>query len=134
MQNPETRTKSIKTGFSLIEILISLLVISGALTTMFAGFDTSSKLAMHAEFETEAAFIAERELEIVKAELLCGKILPRPAGMRNRFRLKPGWKATIIMAAADKTGTIRILSSVRKGDRLFQLESFLFLPEPGGKG
>lgn len=120
-------------GFSLIEILISLLVLSGAIATMFSGFETSGQLDMYASFESEAAFLTEREIELVKAELLNGRIKPRPAALPCRFRLKPGWKISSAITDADETDVVRIQVSTRKGERLFQLESFVFVPGAGVK-
>jgi len=119
-------------GFTLIEILISLLVLSGALTTMFSGFDSSSRLDLHADFESEAAFLAEREMELLKSEMLAGKIKAGPSAIKGRFRYKAGWKVYSIVTAADHTSTVRIISSVKKGERQLKLESFLFLPEGTG--
>lgn len=116
-------------GFSLVEILISLLVLSGALATMFSGFDTSSRLELHASFESEAAFLAEREMELLKADLLSGRIKTAPAAVNSRFRHKPGWKSYSIITAPDQYGAVRVVSTVKKGERIFKLESFLFVPE-----
>lgn len=120
-----------KQGFSLVEILISLLVLSGALATMFSGFETSSQLDLHASFESEASFLAEREMELLKAEMLSGKIKRGPMSLNGRFRHKPGWKSQSIVAAPDSYGAVRIVSMVSKSDRIFKLESFLFVPEMG---
>lgn len=119
-----------KSGFSLIEILISLLVLSGALTTMFSGFDTSSQLDMQAGFESEAAFLTERELELVKSDLIAGRLPAVAAGRPGRFRNKPGWKIASTVTAPDEDGAVRVQVSAKKGDRLFQLESFVFVPAP----
>ena len=115
-------------GFSLIEILISLLVISGALTTMFSGFETSGQLDMHAAFESEAAFMAERELELIKSDLLAGRLPAKAAGQPGRFRSKPGWKIATTVAAPDADNAVRLQVTARKGERVFQLESFVFVP------
>lgn len=125
-----------QSGFSLIEILISLLVLSGALATMFSGFETSGRLDMHAGFESEAAFMAERELELVKSDLVSGRLPAVAAGRPGRFRTKPGWKIATAIAGADAEGAVRIQIAVSKSDRLFQLESFVFVPATpalGGK-
>ena len=116
-------------GFSLIEILISLLVLSGAIATMFSGFESAGRLELHAGFESEASFLAEREMELLKAEMLQGKVKPGPGSVNGRFKHKPGWKSFSIVSAADTTGAVRIISNVSKGDRVFKLESFLFIPE-----
>ncbi len=133
------RTNNFKTdatdnrGFSLLEILVTLLVLSGSIVVMFSGFDTAAKLDMFASFESEAAFLAERELELLKSELLQGRIKPAITSLNSRFRLKPGWKLTSVMTNAGNEDTVRLICSVNKSDRLFQLESFVFVPEAGAR-
>ncbi len=128
MQITTEHIKIARSGFSLIEILISLLVLSGALATMFSGFESSSMLDMHAGFESEAAFMAERELELVKSDLLAGRLKPVAAGRPGRFRMKPGWKIATAIAGSDEEGAVRIRVSANKGGRVYQLESFVFVP------
>ncbi|MFZ5953212.1 MAG: type IV pilus modification PilV family protein [Candidatus Rifleibacteriota bacterium] len=119
-------------GFSLIEILISLLVLSGAIATMFSGFDTSSQLNLYSAFESEAAFIAEREIELLKADLLSQQRKPGPAAAPSRFRNRPGVKVNTAWTGRDPEGTVRMVCTVSQSDRIFKIESFLYLPqEPG---
>lgn len=120
-------------GFSLLEILITLLVLSGSVVIMFSGFDTAAQLDMFASFESEAAFLAEREIELLKSELLQGHIKPAAGSMKSRFRLKPGWKIASVMSDIDKEDSVRLICSVSNGDRLFQLESFIYVPTAGAK-
>jgi prepilin-type N-terminal cleavage/methylation domain-containing protein len=120
-------------GFSLLEILITLLVLSGSVVIMFSGFDTAAQLDMFASFESEAAFLAEREIELLKSELLQGHIKPAAGSMKSRFRLKPGWRIASVMADIDKEDAVRLICSVSNGDRLFQLESFIYVPTAGAK-
>lgn len=115
-------------GFSLIEILISLLVLSGAIATMFSGFEASNQLDMQAAFESEAAYIAEREIELAKSDLLAGRLNAAATGRPGRFRMKPGWKVATAIAAPDSDGAVRLQVTTRKGERSFQLESFVFVP------
>ncbi|MBU1108789.1 MAG: prepilin-type N-terminal cleavage/methylation domain-containing protein [Candidatus Riflebacteria bacterium] len=121
-------------GFSLLEILITLLILSGSIVIMFSGFDKAAELDMFASFESESAFLAEREIELLKTELLHGRIKPRTGSLGSRFRLKPGWKMTSVMTAADSEEAVRLICSINKGDRLFQLESFVFVPSIGVTG
>ncbi len=118
-----------RSGFSLIEILISLLVLSGALATMFSGFESSGMLDMQASFESEAAFMAERELELVKSDLIAGRLRPVAAGRPGRFKMKPGWKIATVIAGSDAEGAVRIQVSANKSGRVYQLESFVYVPE-----
>lgn len=119
-------------AFSLLEILITLLVLSGSIVIMFSGFDVAAKLDLQADFESEAAFLAERELELLKSELLQGRIAMTAKALKSRFRLKPGWEIANVMTDADADSAVRLLCSVKKSDRLFQLESFVFVPPTGG--
>lgn len=120
-----------KNGFSLAEILISMLVLSGAISTMFIGFDTSGNLDNYSRFSTESAFLAEREVELLKSDLITGKQATGPASRSSRFRLKPGWDVKTIWTSLDETQTVRINCIVKKGEQQFKLETFLYLP--GGK-
>ncbi|MDD3145796.1 MAG: type II secretion system protein [Candidatus Riflebacteria bacterium] len=129
MQITDTKIYGIREGFSLIEILISLLVLSGALATMFSGFESSSMLDMQAGFESEAAFMAERELELVKSDLLAGRLKPVAAGRRGRFKMKPGWKIATTIADRDDDGATRIQVSASRSGRNFMLESFVYVPK-----
>ncbi|PKL50445.1 MAG: hypothetical protein CVV42_02825 [Candidatus Riflebacteria bacterium HGW-Riflebacteria-2] len=120
-------------AFSLLEILITLLVLSGSIVIMFSGFDKAAQLDMFASFESEAAFLAEREIELLKSELLQGRIKPAAGSLPSRFRLKPGWKLSCITSATDSKEDVRLICFVSKGDRQFQLESFVFVPDAGAK-
>ena len=120
-------------GFSLLEILLTLLVLSGSIVIMFSGFDKAAQLDMFASFESESAFLAEREIELLKSDILQGRIKTGAGSLNSRFRLKPGWKLASVMAADDSEETVRLICSVNKGDRLFQLESFVFVPSAGVK-
>ena len=123
------KTISKKNGFSLIELIISLLVLAGGLSFIFSGFEVSAKLNNHAVFESEAAFLAEREIELAKSELLNGKLKAGKARqLPCRFRLKPGWKLITVLTTPDKDETVRLQVRVTHADRELQLESNLFLP------
>lgn len=126
------RTQTIykRKGFSLIELIISLLVLAGSLSVIFSGFEVSTKLNSHAVFESEAAFLAEREIELAKSELLNGNLKAGKARqLPCRFRLKPGWKLITLLTTPDKEETVRLQVRVTHADRELQLESYLFLPE-----
>ncbi len=119
-----------KQGFSLMEILLSLFVLSGSLTAIFSGFEISAKLNSYAVFEAEAAFLAEREIELAKSELLKGNLkATKPQKLKSRFRLKPGWKLVTLLTLPDQDDTVRLQVRIKHNDRIFQLESFLFLPQ-----
>jgi Tfp pilus assembly protein PilV len=121
--------KTNRNGFSLAEILISLLVLSGALTTMFSGFDVSQKLDSQAKFESEAAYLGERDMELLKTDFLSKKRMPVAGFANSRFRLKPGWEVKLKWTVKDKFQTLRIQTEVTNKDNKLLLESFLYLPD-----
>lgn len=126
-----TTQQTHRAAFSLIEILISLLIVSGAIATIFSGFDTAAQLSFHSAFESEAAFLAERELELLKAEFISDKITYSPGRIASRFPQKPGWKVNTVWAAHDEFGAVRVVCTVEQQDRVFKLESFVYQPERG---
>lgn len=122
-----------KKGFSLIEIVMSLLILSGSIIVIFSGFDTSDKLNSYSSFESKATFLAERELELLKSDLLNKKRVEYPGTAESRFRLQRGWKVKTIWTSLDKTRVVRLISSVSHHGQDFKLESFLYLPIMGVK-
>ena len=117
-----------KNGFSLIEILVSLLIVSGAIAIMFNGFEMSFRLSSYANFETYASLIAEREIEILKSDLLGNKIRHAPGHRENRFSNKPGFSARTVWSDIDEHKTVRIICTVSQKENTFKLESFLYYP------
>ena len=118
-----------KKGFSLIEIVLSLLILSTSLAIIFSGFEITASLNNHARFESEAAFLAEREMELAKSDLLNGNlIVNKVKKLESRFRLKPGWKLLTLIIPPDEDNAVRLQVRVTHTDRELQLESFLFLP------
>ncbi len=126
--------KNSKQGFTLMELLLSLLVLSSSLAIIFSGFEVSEKLNKHSVFESEAAYLAEREIELAKSELLNGNLKAEKVKKLDcRFRLKPGWKLFTLLTPPDADDAVRLQVRVINADREFQLESFLFLPKNGGE-
>lgn len=130
-----TRQKRIsKSGFSLLEILVSLFVLATSLSVIFSGFEVSKKLNSQAAFESEAAYLAERELELAKSELLNGNLKAGQARrLKSRFRLKPGWQLVTLLTPPDSDDAVRLQIRVTQADKELQLESFLYLPQSGEK-
>ncbi|MBF0498531.1 MAG: hypothetical protein HQM09_00225 [Candidatus Riflebacteria bacterium] len=117
-----------KQGFSLIEILLSLMILSGTVVSLVSGIGSAESLDRHTRFEYEATTLAERELEILKSDLLSGKRSPGPRGGPGRFRLHPGWTSRIAWAAPDADGAVRLASEIIHGSDRVRLESFLYVP------
>jgi|GEM_PF-2868730 len=118
-------------GFSLLEILLSLLIVSGALVPIFGGLQVSNDLENYCRFEEKAIFMAEREMELLKTDLLSGA---RPLGThsaKGRFAAPRGWSSIIIWSPQPPEGSVRLESKVSKGKDSVKLESFLFVPISG---
>lgn len=131
---PHGKTEK-RIGFSLIEILLSLLILSGTLVTLLGGFQVALELDKHAQFEEMAAYFAEREMEIAKCDLLSGKAVPDTATRAGRFRLPKGWGSWLSCAPLDEFSVSKILCRVARGSETLTLESFLYCPEkPGVSG
>lgn len=127
MMNQPNPKPSPRLGFTLVEILLSLLILSGAINILFSGLQAAETLDRQAGSEQRAAVTAERELEILKTDLLGGR-RPFQGSARGRFRLPAGWKSRVLWAPHEHEGTIRLVARVLKPGVDVQLESFLFLP------
>lgn len=121
-----------KLGFSLVEILISVLVVGGILTIMYSGFKTSNDLLLQASFESEAAFLAEREVEYIKSELVDGAIKPEKSLLKSRFQTKAEWKVSSSIAPDEIPGICKILTNIESQNKKFTLESFIYIPNSKG--
>lgn len=127
--NKKRQKRINRLGISLLEILLSLFVLATSLSVIFSGFEVSKKISSQATFESEAAFLAERELELAKAELLNGNLKAKKARqLKSRFQLKPGWNLSTILTPPDNYNTVKLQVKVTQADKELQLESFLFLP------
>lgn len=116
-------------GFTLIEILLSLLLMAGAISIYFTGLQAAERLDQQAFQESRAAQIAERELELLKNDLLAGR-RPFKGVARGRFRLPAGWKSRIRWAPLlEEYGTTRLVARVWQPNGAdLKVESFLFMP------
>lgn len=117
-------------GFSLLEVLLSLVIVSGALVILLRGIETGARLTAQSHFEAWSATYAEREMELLKSDLLTGRRSAQVGGRSSgRFRLPAGWRTTIAWTALDELFTTRLCIIVKQQRLSFQLESHLFLPE-----
>jgi len=120
-----------RSGFSLLEILLSLLILSGALTGLMSGLRSAELLDRRAVFEERAAVYAEREMELLKNDLQAGRRTGGPAQARGRFRLPGGWKTRLSWAPQPMESSIRLACTVESGADHLAIESFLFFPDAG---
>ena len=115
-------------GFSLFEILLSMMILAGTVASLIDGFTAAEKLEFYSRFETQAAFFAERELEMLKTDLLRNQRPAGPAGSKGRFRLPSGWQSHLVWTNQDDDGVVRLVSSVSRASDTFRCESFCYLP------
>jgi type II secretory pathway pseudopilin PulG len=120
-------------GFTLLEIIISMLVLGGVLTIMFSGFNISKTLFAQALFESEAAFIAEREMEYLKSELLSGLTIKKSISLKNKFQLKAPWAISTLIEPDTADNCYKIHIKVNKQEQSFALESFIYSPAKEGQ-
>ncbi|HEY9069280.1 MAG TPA: type II secretion system protein [Candidatus Ozemobacteraceae bacterium] len=118
-------------GFSLLEVLLSMLILSGAITGLFGGLHSAGLLDRRARFEERAAVYAERELELLKSDLAAGIRKKGPASARGRFRLPGGWKTRLVWAPQPQEDSVRVACTIESGDDRLAIESFLYLPGAG---
>lgn len=119
-------------GFSLVEILLALIIMTGSVIAILRGFEVQESLAQQARFETMAALYAERELELLKSDLLGGRRPQGPRGSAGRFKLPGGWKSRLIWTAPDEDNTCRLIVRITRSGETFACESFVAIP-PGAK-
>lgn len=115
-------------GFSLVEILLSLLILSGTVVALLGGMSASEQLESRARFEDQAGAFAERELELLKSDLLAGRRPPGPRGNVGRFRMPGGWKSQVVWTAPDAEGVVRLVSEISRQNESIRIESFLYIP------
>lgn len=116
-------------GFSLPEVLLALLVMSGAIVTLMGGLRGADALDRRARFEECAAAYAEREMELLKNDLQAGTRPSGPARARGRFRLPGGWKSSLAWTPQPMESSIRLACTIESGGDRLAIESFLFLPD-----
>lgn len=115
-------------GFTLFEIIISMVVLGGVLTIMFSGFSISNKLFSQTSFESEASLIAEREMEYLKSELLSGFSTNKKTNITNKFKLEIPWELSSLIEPDSIDNCYRISVKVKKQEQSFLLSSFIYSP------
>jgi len=115
-------------GFSLLEVLLSLLILAGSVLGIMKGLDIAQAMDAHSRFEHLAAVFGERELELLKTDLLRGTLAAGPASMTGRIKLPPGWAAKLVWTPNASESTIRLKATVINGETNVQFSSFLYVP------
>jgi prepilin-type N-terminal cleavage/methylation domain-containing protein len=114
-------------GFSLVEVMVSILILGVALVGMTQGLTTALSSSKDAELETAAALVAAGQIELLRAEGLIrdgstdGELSGALAGYR--------WRQTISKGAYDGLHEVSVVvESATSGIALFQLQTMLFEP------
>ena len=115
-------------AFSLLEILLSLLILAGSVIGLMKGLDVAQALDNYSRFEHQAAVFGERELELLKADLIDGRRLPGPASATARIKLPPGWQGILSWTDRDQTGTIRAVARITQRENLLTIGTFVYVP------
>lgn len=113
----------------MIEILIALFVLGTCVTALIGGMGVVSEATAEAQFAQRGAFVAERELELAKADLLAGRLAPGPRGLPGRFPLPAPWRSRVLVGAREADGAVRLaVRCAGPASRSLLLESFLYVP------
>ena len=115
-------------AFTLVEILVSIMIVGSILTVMYSGFDISKQQQMQADFESEASIIAEREMEYIKSELIDRKVKPKFAKRHGNFNVPKGWQVLLTLGEYSTDKTIRITVETTKKNNRFKLNSYVYIP------
>jgi len=110
-----------RAGFTLIEVLVSLVVVTACLTIIAQGFLTGGRASVVAQNETLAAMLAESKM----AELEAG-ILSTQSSADGTFEPeRPDFSWSIQPESTDTTGLVKMTLTVtwkeRHEDRTFTL-------------
>lgn len=117
-------------GFSLLEIILSLLILSGCITALIGGFNQADNVFSFARFEFEASMLAEREIELLKTELLMGrrKVADVINESDGRFRVPGGFRTRLSWEPTETEGLLKLGCTITRGSSELVIESFLFGP------
>ena len=116
-----------RAGFTLIEVLVSIFIVGGILTIMYSGFDLSNIMQSHANYESEASLLAEREMEFIKSELICGNIKYTSKPLLTHFKLDEGWKLSTNLIKTDESD-VKIIVNISKDKQKLELVSYVYIP------
>lgn len=119
--------RSSQAGFSLVEVMISILILGVALTGLTAGIATALRSTRESEVRTAAALVAAGTIETLRAEGYlvagstegaCGDALPAAR-----------WHQTLSTTELDGLFQVRVaIRNEETGHTLFELETLLFDP------
>ncbi len=118
-------------AFTLVETLVSIMIVGSILTVMYSGFDISKQQQMQADFESEASIISEREMEYIKSELIDGKIKPKSTKKNGSFKVPAGWQVTSTLGEYSSDKTMKITVETSKNNNKFMLSSYIYIPNNG---
>jgi prepilin-type N-terminal cleavage/methylation domain-containing protein len=109
-----------RSGFTLIEVLVALVVAVAAMTLLSQGFTTGARASTTAQFATRAAMLAQRVL----TDFETGQ-LALTSSQNGSFDDEPDFSYETVSDTGSITGltqlTIRIKWQERNQDRVFEL-------------
>lgn len=112
-------------GFTLVEVIVALVIMAGAIAILAQGFLAGGAASINAQNETAAAHLASSKM----AELEAG-ILPLNIGQTGSVEEREGWTWDIASEAqASPAGLYRIAVTIRweesAGERAYRLVRFM---------
>jgi prepilin-type N-terminal cleavage/methylation domain-containing protein len=114
-------------GFSLIEVLVSILVLGVALTGLVQALSTALKSHKESELQTSAALLAAGRLETLRAEggLLDGTTEGDFGTDLPLYR----WRQSLTPGSVDGLHEVSVVvESTKTGKEIYELRTMLFEP------
>jgi prepilin-type N-terminal cleavage/methylation domain-containing protein len=101
-------------GFSLIEVLVAMIIISIVFAGLLGAMNGSTRVAVQKDRMDTARVLAEGQMEYVKKQPFSTTYLPDPTtydSINNEFIYYPGYSATITAApAVERNANIQKIS------------------------
>ena len=114
-------------GFSLVEVMVAILILSVALAGLTRGLTTALSSSKESEVQTTAALLASELVETLRAEggLLDGETQGTFSGGLALYK----WKETLSPSQIDGLHNVKVeIENSRTGQGVFELETMLFEP------
>jgi prepilin-type N-terminal cleavage/methylation domain-containing protein len=119
-----------KAGFSLVEVLCAIMILSVALVGLVQGLSTALASNKDSELQTGASLIAAGLIETLRAEgdLTDGSADGECSGALSLYR----WKETVSAAGIDGLHEVAVeIEHAKTGKLIYELRTLLFEPSTG---
>jgi len=114
-------------GFSLIEVMVSILILGVALTGLTQGLTTALRSSKESEQQTAAALIAAGQMEILRAEgyVVVGETEGESGTGAGAYR----WRQSVTSTRIEGLHEVRVaVERIGDGVVIYELETLFFDP------